>query len=45
MCYNPIIKEVKVSRDVVFNELKPWYEEKGKGKVLKEDYDDYVGTN
>ena len=44
-CYNPITKEVRVSRDVVFDELRPWYEDKGKGKVLEEDYDDYVGRN
>ena len=44
-CYNPITKEVRVSRDVVFDELRPWYEDKGKGKVLEEDYGDYVGTN
>ena len=44
-CYNPITKEVRVSRDVVFDELRPWYEDKGKGKVLEEDYDGYVGTN
>ena len=30
---------------MVFDELRPWYEDKGKGKVLEEDYDDYVGTN
>ena len=44
-CYNPITKEVRLSRYVVFDELRAWYEDKRKGKVLEEDCDDYVGTN
>ncbi|KAH7316139.1 hypothetical protein KP509_21G079600 [Ceratopteris richardii] len=38
-------EEVRVSRDVVFDELRPWYEDKGKEKILEEDCDDYEGTN
>ena len=44
-CYSSITNEVRLSQDVVFDQLRPWYEDKGKGKVLEEDYDDYVGTN
>ena len=33
-CYNPNTKDLKVSRDVVFDELIPWY---GKSKYVQEE--------
>ena len=38
-CYNPITQKLRVSRDVVFDEMSNWYSAK---KASRADFDDHV---
>ena len=41
-CYNPIIGEFRVSRDVIFDEMSSWYASSGDALKDNDDHDSYV---